>query len=74
MYGSRCGTRLAKESIKRVPADVDFRVIGGYCISQCKRSCLVSFTAPDRFIYTFGDLDPENPDDLDAILNFVEMY
>ena len=43
-------------------------------MSQCKRSCVVSFTARDRFTYTFGDLDPENPGDLDAIFNFAKMY
>ena len=35
------------------------KVRGVYCMSQCKRSCVVSFTAPDRFTYTFGDLDPK---------------
>ena len=74
VYDSRGGTRLAEAFMKRVPADVDFSVRGVYCMSQCKRSCVVSFTAPDRFTYTFGDLDPENPGDLDAILNFTKMY
>ena len=74
VYDSRGGTRLAEAFMKRVPADVDFSVRGVYCMSQCTRSCVVSFTAPDRFTYTFGDLDPENPGDLDAILNFAKMY
>ena len=74
LYERRGGTRLAEEFMKRVPADVDFSLRGVYCMSQCKRSCVVSLTAPDRFTYTFGDLDPENPGDLDAILNFAKMY
>ena len=74
VYDSRGGKRLAEAFMKRVPADVEFSVRGVYCMSQCKRSCVVSFTAPDRFTYTFGDLDPENPGDLDAILNFAKMY
>ena len=74
VYDSRGGTRLAEEFMKRVPVDVDFSVRGIYCVSQCKRSCVVSFTAPDRFTYTFGDLYPENPGDLDAIFKFAKMY
>lgn len=29
------------------------------CLSVCKRPCTVAFTAPGRYTYVFGDLDPE---------------
>ncbi len=29
------------------------------CMSQCRRACVVAFSAPDKFTYLFGDLDPE---------------
>ncbi|MEM8664865.1 MAG: DUF1636 domain-containing protein [Pseudomonadota bacterium] len=31
---------------------------GVRCMSQCKRPCTVAFSAPGRFTYLFGDLDP----------------
>jgi predicted metal-binding protein len=28
-------------------------------MSQCKRPCTIALSAPGRFTYLFGDLDPE---------------
>ena len=74
IYDSRGGTRFGEEFMKLCPDNADFSVRGVYCMSQCKRACVVSFTAPDFFTYTFGDLDPENPEHLDAIFEFIELY
>ena len=71
---SRGGTRLAKEFMQRATEQSDFSVRGVYCMSQCKRPCVVSFTAPDYFTYSFGDLDPECPEHIDALFTFAEMY
>jgi len=43
-------------------------------MSQCKRSCVVSLTAPGAFTYVFGDLDPEVPDHAQAILDLIPLY
>ena len=29
------------------------------CLSVCKDSCVAALTAPDKYVYTFGWLDPE---------------
>lgn len=43
-------------------------------MSQCKRPCVVSLTAPGAFTYLFGDLDPEDIAHVQAILDLVPLY
>ena len=43
-------------------------------MSQCKRSCIASICANGRFTYVFGDLDPETPDHLDALILLSRLY
>ena len=71
---NRGGTRLAEEFMKRATEQIGFSVRGVYCMSQCKRPCVVSFTAADYFTYSFGDLDPECSEHIDALFTFAEMY
>lgn len=41
---------------------------GVNCMSQCKRPCTIALSAPDRFSYLFGDLDPDlHVDDVLAV-------
>ena len=74
MRENRGGTRLAEEFMKRATEQIGFSVRGVYCMSQCKRPCVVSFTAADYFTYSFGDLDPECSEHIDALFTFAEMY
>ena len=74
MHEIRGGTRLAEEFMKRATEQIGFSVRGVYCMSQCKRPCVVSFTAADYFTYSFGDLDPECSEHIDALFTFAEMY
>ncbi len=50
------------------------RLRGVHCMSQCKRSCVVSLTAPGGFTYVFGDLDPDDPAHARAILGLIPLY
>lgn len=50
------------------------RLRGVRCMSQCRRACVVSLTAPGAFTYVFGDLDPENPAHAQAILDLIPLY
>jgi len=71
----RGGARLAEaicDLVVRQGCDADLR--GVRCMSQCKRSCVVSLTAPCSFTYVFGDLDPEAPDHTQAILDLIPLY
>lgn len=56
------GARLADTVYNLVAQQCcDARLRGVRCMSQCKRPCVVSLTAPGAFTYVFGDFDPENP-------------
>jgi len=71
----RGGARLAEAIcglVMQHGCDADLR--GVRCMSQCKRSCVVSLTAPGAFTYVFGDLDPEAPDHAQAILDLIPLY
>ena len=72
---TRGGTRLADALcglIGRQGCDANLR--GVRCMSQCKRACIVSLTAPGAFTYVFGDLNPEDPAHLQAILDLIPLY
>lgn len=45
---------------------------GVACMSQCKRPCTVALSAPGRFTYLFGDLDPVR--DAHAVLDALALY
>jgi predicted metal-binding protein len=42
------------------------------CMSACSHSCAVSFAAPGKYTYLFGDLPPENS--ADAVLKCAAQY
>ncbi|NJL73471.1 MAG: DUF1636 domain-containing protein [Candidatus Competibacteraceae bacterium] len=42
------------------------------CMSQCKRPCVVAFSHPEKFMYLFGDLDPER--DAATVLDAFALY
>ena len=69
----RGGTRLAGavcDLVARQGCDADLR--GVRCMSQCKRPCTVALSAPGRFTYLFGDLDPHQ--DAHAVLDLLPLY
>ena len=68
--------RLAEAVVQRIvqTGNAAFSLRGVACMSQCKRSCIMSLSAPGGFTYVFGDLDPERPDHVDALLELVSRY
>ncbi|MFN4100331.1 MAG: DUF1636 family protein [Pararhodobacter sp.] len=74
--GERGGARLAGAVVAAVQREGGSSVglRGVECMSQCKRACIVSLTAPGAFTYLFGDLDPEDPAHLRAILDVIPLY
>lgn len=65
---------LAGGQAPAAQAAMPARLRGVRCMSQCKRACVVSLTAPGAFTYVFGDLDPENPAHLQAVLDLIPLY
>jgi predicted metal-binding protein len=48
------------------------QVVPVECLSVCKRPCTVAVSAPGRWTYVYGDLDPETG--VDTILDGVRRY
>lgn len=71
----RGGARLAQAVVTRAARQgCAAQLRGVHCMSQCKRACVVSLTAPGGFTYVFGDLDPQNPAHVQAILDLIPLY
>ena len=44
------------------------------CMSQCKRSCVISFTSNNCFTYMFGDINPKDPQYVKSLFDLVILY
>ena len=44
------------------------------CMSQCKRSCVISFTSNKCFTYVFGDINPKDPQYVKSLFDLVILY
>ncbi len=72
----RGGARLARAIVDDIHRQrrhlPPFEVRGVHCMSQCKRSCTLSLTAPRAFTWLFGDLDPKGH--AADVLALVRLY
>jgi predicted metal-binding protein len=50
----------------------DFQIQDVECMSACSRSCAVSFVAPGKYTYLFGDLPAQ--ESAVAVLNCAKLY
>ena len=53
------GENRAQKLIDKFKNTKNVTLRGVNCMSNCKRSCIVSFTAENCFTYVFGDIDPD---------------
>ena len=44
------------------------------CMSQCKRSCVISFTSNNCFTYVFGDIDPKDSQYIRSLFDLLISY
>jgi len=59
LYGQPIsGTHLLDELTTKARALPQVRAIGFECLSACDRPCSIAFSAPGKFTYVFGGLDP----------------
>ncbi|MEM8759590.1 MAG: DUF1636 domain-containing protein [Pseudomonadota bacterium] len=72
--GVRGGARFAESLMTKVAeaGRAAFVMRGVRCMSQCKRACTLSLTAPGAFTWIFGDLDPERHGD--DVLTLMDLY
>ena len=54
---ARAGARLHAELVAGIEG-AGFELVGVECLSVCKRPCTVSFAAPGKWTYVYGDLLP----------------
>ena len=73
-HKTRGGLRLAQVILSQEQSQTIMRLRGVQCMSQCKRPCIVSLSAQNCFTYVFGDLDPEHPDHVDALLEMASRF
>ncbi len=73
-YKMRGGKRFSKEILKNTIYKKDLKLREVSCMSQCKRSCIISLTAQDSFTYIFGDIDPNQPKYAQELLELISIY
>ena len=66
--------RLADNVLEQAGSKTFPKVIGVSFMNQCKRPCIASLTAKNCFTYLYGDLDPEKPDHVKALLDIISRY
>ena len=55
-----CGGARLYAAIKALPSDDAIEIVGVECLSSCKRTCAVSFSAPEKWTYVYGDLPADS--------------
>lgn len=68
----RAGARLFRTLQERAGHDPAIDLVPVECLSVCKRPCTVSFAAPGKWTYIYGDLPPD--DAASVILDAAELY
>jgi predicted metal-binding protein len=56
---TRAGRRLHDALLAELGTDPAVSVVPVECLSVCRRPCTVSFAAPGKWTYVYGDLAPE---------------
>lgn len=64
--------RALEAALARRERDVPVRIEPVECLSVCKRPCTVAVSAPGRWTYVYGDLDPEGS--AETILGGIALY
>ena len=68
------GEKLAHKLIDKFKNKKNVTLRGVNCMSNCKRSCIVSLTAENCFTYVFGDIDPKNSDYINSLQELLLTY
>ena len=66
----RPGARLHAALAGRAPAGVE--VVAVECLSNCTRACTAAVSAPGKWTYVVGQLDPERH--VDDVLAFARLH
>ncbi len=64
------GARLFA-ALSAMPSDPAVAIVPVECLSACKRGCAVSFSAPGKWTYVYGDLSAETAE---TVLHGARLY
>jgi predicted metal-binding protein len=67
--GARLYAALAQSGLVAIP---EARLTPVECLSVCKRPCTVSFAAPGKWTYVYGDFLPETS--LEIVATALQLY
>jgi predicted metal-binding protein len=72
----RAGKRFSENVLDQIKINriTGLNVRGVNCMSQCKRSCIISLTAKNSFTYIFGDIKPSKQDYVKSLLSLISIY
>jgi predicted metal-binding protein len=70
----RAGARFhaALQRVLESDPDPNLELVPVECLSVCRRPCTVSFAAPGKWIYVYGDLQPDA--DADLVRDAARLY
>ena len=67
-------TRLARKVYQELGNKKLVKLRGVECMSNCKRSCILSLTSINGFTYMFGDIDPDNSENVKSLKDLISKY
>ena len=67
-----CGGARLYAAITSLASDAAIEIVGVECLSSCKRTCAVSFSAPDKWTYVYGDLPADSSAEI--VLQGAHLY
>jgi len=70
--GKRFSDKILKQKEFKELNNLEIR--GVKCMSQCKRSCIISLTAENSFTYMFGDINPANPKYFKSLTKLILLF
>jgi predicted metal-binding protein len=70
--GAPCAGARLLAALVAAPIDPAIRIVPVECLSVCKRTCSVSFAAPGKWTYVYGDLPAETA--APVILDGARLY
>lgn len=70
--GAPCAGARLYANIKAAEADAAIDIVPVECLSVCKRTCAVGFTAPGKWTYVYGDLPAETA--AEVVLAGAKLY
>ena len=74
IHGERSGARLARKAHQELGNKKLVKLRGVECMSNCKRSCILSLTSLNGFTYMFVDIYPNRSEYVKSLKDLISTY